>query len=59
MVTFILLVIGGLNLGLMVVANWDISYLLGEQLTTIVYVLIGISAVVEVVTHKKNCKMCG
>ena len=59
MVTFILLVVGGLNLGLMVVANWDISMLLGEQLTTIVYVLIGLSAVVEVVTHKKNCKWCG
>ena len=60
MVTFILLVIGGLNWGLVALGYNLVDSLLGvgSTLAMIVYGLVGLSAVVEVVTHKKNCKCC-
>ena len=62
MVAFILLVIGGLNWLLFAVAGKDIgSYVLGGMNTTLataVYVLVGLAAISEVVTHKNNCKLC-
>jgi len=60
-VTFILLVIGGLNWLLVGLLNWDISQVLGGQASLVskaVYILVGLSAVYEVVTHKANCKEC-
>ena len=32
---------------------------MGTQITMIVYVLVGLAAIYELVTHKKTCKMCG
>ena len=66
MVAFILLVIGGLDWGLIglggfVGSNWDVlGMLLGSwpQVLWIVYVLVGISAVWLLITHKKHCKEC-
>ncbi len=61
MVTFILLVIGGLNWLLVGLAGWDIGELFGGQgmmVSRIIYVLVGLSAVYEIVTHKKNCMAC-
>ena len=62
MVTFILLVIGGLNWGLYALTGKDISAWLpgGMSGTTawVVYLLVGLSAVYELVAHKKNCKAC-
>lgn len=61
-ISFILLVIGGLNWGLVGVADYNlVDSILGEgsTLAQIVYVLVGLAAIVEVVTHKKTCKMCG
>lgn len=60
-VTFILLVVGGLNWLLVGLFNWDISAVLGGQASLIskaVYVLVGLSAVYEVVTHKASCRAC-
>ncbi|MEK7567920.1 MAG: DUF378 domain-containing protein [Patescibacteria group bacterium] len=59
MVAFILLVVGGLNWGLSAF-NWNVvEMLLGTgSLTKAVYVLVGLSAVFEVVTHKDRCKEC-
>jgi len=60
-ITFILLLIGGLNWLLVGAANWDIGMLLGGQAalaSRVIYVLVGLSAVLEIVTHKKNCKDC-
>lgn len=60
-VSFILLVIGGLNWGLVGIAGYNlVDSLLGEGsvLTQIVYVLVGLAAIVEIVTHKKACKSC-
>ena len=61
MVTFLLLVIGGLNWLLFGLAGWDISRWLGGMDSTAakaVYILVGLSAVVELLTHGMNCKMC-
>lgn len=67
MVSWILLVVGGVNWGLVGIGgflggNWNLVYmLLGSWpvLEWLVYVLVGAAAVYEVVTHKKTCKMCG
>ena len=61
MVTFILLVVGGLNWLLVGLFGWDIGEVFGGQaalISRIIYVLVGVSAIVEVVTHKSNCKGC-
>lgn len=60
MVTFILLVVGGLNWGLSAF-GWNIVEMtLGSwpSVVTLVYVLVGLSAVYEIFTHKLSCKMC-
>ncbi|MFZ2569066.1 MAG: DUF378 domain-containing protein [Minisyncoccia bacterium] len=57
MVTFILLVVGGLEWGLHAF-GYDPIEMFGSQISMIVYVLVGLSAVYEIVTHKKNCKHC-
>ena len=61
MVTFILLVVGGLNWGLTAVGYNVVGMLLGSwpALVQIVYILVGLSAIVELVNHKKDCKSCG
>ena len=62
MIAFILLVIGGLNWLLVGLFNWDISALVGGMgsiTAKIIYILVGLSALFELFTHKKTCKMCG
>ncbi len=61
MVTFILLVVGGLNWGLTALGYNVVDMVLGEgsTLATLVYLLVGLSAIVEVVSHKKDCRSCG
>lgn len=56
-VTWILLVVGGLNWGLEVF-GWGIDSFLPSGVTSLVYLLVGISALVEIFTHKNNCKQC-
>jgi uncharacterized membrane protein YuzA (DUF378 family) len=60
MVTFILLVVGGLNWGLTALGYNLVEMILGgwPMLVQIVYLLVGLSAIFEAVTHKKNCTMC-
>ena len=60
-ITFILLVIGGLNWLLVGLLGWDISRWLGgmeSAVSRVIYILVGLSAVVELVKHSSNCKMC-
>ena len=65
-IAFILLIIGGLNwglagLGAFLQSNWNVvNLLIGRWPTVewIVYVLVGLAAIYEVVTHKQNCKNC-
>jgi hypothetical protein len=60
-VTFILLIVGGLNWLLVGLFGWEIGQLFGGMdaaLSRIIYVLVGLAAVVELFSHKKCCKMC-
>lgn len=64
--SLILLWIGGLNWGLvglggLMGSNWNVvNMLLGSWMSveSIVYLLVGIAAVYELVTHKSMCKEC-
>ena len=67
-IAFVLVVIGGLNWGLIGLgsfmgSDWNVvSLLVGSwsmQVENLVYVLVGLSAVVLVFTHKQDCKACG
>ena len=58
MIAFILLIVGGLNWLLVGVFGWDIGVLFGGQtelIPRIIYILVGLAAVYELFTHKKNC----
>ncbi len=61
MVTFILLVVGGLN-WLLIGINMDwniVAKILGTgSLARLIYILVGLSAIFEMATHKSNCKCC-
>ncbi len=61
-ITFILLVIGGLNWLAVGLLQIDlVSWLFGgaDMLASrVVYVLVGVSAVYEILTHKGNCRAC-
>ena len=66
-VTFILVIIGGLNWGLVALGsylggNWNVvNLILGSWsgVENLVYLLVGISAVILLVSHKKDCRACG
>ena len=62
MVTWILLIVGGLNWLLFGLLGWEIGSLLGGMMSVAsraIYVLVGLSAIYEIFTHKKNCRLCG
>ena len=59
-IAFTLLVIGGLNWGLSAL-NYNVVDMLlgaGSTLAKIIYLLVGVSAIIEVARHKHNCRMC-
>ncbi len=59
--TWILVIIGGLNWLLVGLFNWDVGSLFGGQtalISKIVYILVGLSALVELFSHKKTCSEC-
>jgi len=60
--TFALLVIGGLNWLLVGLFGWDVGQLFGGQgalVSRVIYVLVGLSALAVLFTHKGDCKACG
>jgi uncharacterized membrane protein YuzA (DUF378 family) len=60
-VTFLLLVVGGLNWGLVGLFSYNlVASLLGSWpvVEQVVYVLVGLSAVYELLTHPKTCRAC-
>jgi uncharacterized membrane protein YuzA (DUF378 family) len=60
-IAFILVVVGALNWGLVGLGGWNVvSALLGSWgwLERLVYILVGLSGVLLVFTHKRDCKMC-
>lgn len=60
MLAFILLAIGGLNWGLSALGYNVVNLVLGSWpvVEKLVYLLVGVSAVAELVMHKGSCKMC-
>lgn len=61
MIAWILLVVGGLNWLLVGLFMWDIGGLFGGQdalISRIIYILVGLSAILALVTHKKDCRNC-
>lgn len=62
MAAFLLVVVGALNWLLVGLAGWDIGQIFGGMdavISRIVYVLVGLSGIYLLVTHKKDCKHCG
>ncbi|MDP2649141.1 MAG: DUF378 domain-containing protein [bacterium] len=61
MVAWILVIVGGLNWLLVGIIGWDIGALFGGMdavISRVIYVLVGLAAIFELVTHKKGCKKC-
>ncbi len=60
MLAFVLLIVGGLN-WLLTAFGWNVvEMVLGgwPRVEQIVYVLVGLSAVYELMTHKGTCTVC-
>ncbi|MEK7554658.1 MAG: DUF378 domain-containing protein [Patescibacteria group bacterium] len=61
MVAFTLLLVGGLNWLVFALTGWDIGQIFGGMETTVskvIYVLVGLSAVYELLVHKADCRLC-
>ncbi len=61
MISFTLVVVGGLNWGLLGLFNFNlVNAILGSVggLEKLVYVLVGVSAVILMLGHKGDCKTC-
>lgn len=60
-ISFILLIVGGLNWLAVGALNWNVNQILGgpdSMVTKIVYVLVGLSAIFLIFDHKQTCKLC-
>ncbi|MFA5997883.1 MAG: DUF378 domain-containing protein [Candidatus Paceibacterota bacterium] len=65
-IAFVLVVIGGLNWGLVAIgsymgSNWNVvNLLLGSwpAVENLVYLVVGLSALTLVFSHKKDCRAC-
>lgn len=59
MITFVILVIGGLN-WLLTAFGWNaVEKLLGTgSVTMVIYILVGLSTLYQIFTHKDYCKYC-
>lgn len=65
-IAFILVIIGGLNWGLIAIGNWMgsnwnvVNLLLGQWsgVENLVYLLVGLSALSIGFSHKKDCRAC-
>lgn len=60
-VATLLLVIGGLNWLLVGLFGWDVGMIFGGQgaaISKIIYILVGLSAIYLMFTHKKCCNNC-
>jgi uncharacterized membrane protein YuzA (DUF378 family) len=57
-IAFILVIIGGLNWLLVGVGVGDVVAYLGVVVAKIIYILVGLSALLLIFTHKKSCKEC-
>lgn len=61
MVSFLLLVVGGLNWGLIGMFDINLVEMIfgsSPQLEQLVYILVGVASIYVFVTHQANCKVC-
>jgi len=62
MVAWVLLIVGGLNWLLVGLFQKDLFVMLGMDMTSIVpkivYILVGLSALYDLFTHRGACKIC-
>lgn len=61
MVTFVLVIVGGINWLLLGLFGWEIGSLFGGMdvmISRVIYVLVGLSAIYELATHKSRCREC-
>jgi len=56
-VSWILIIIGGLN-WLLVGFGWNLVESIFGMYAKWIYILVGLSAIYEVVMHKSTCKLC-
>ncbi len=56
-ISFILLIIGGLNWGLVLFGS-GVEGLVGSSVANVIYALVALAAIYEVVCHKGMCKAC-
>ncbi len=60
-ISIYLLIIGGLNWLLVGLFKWDIGLIFGGQgalVSRLVYILVGLSALVILMTHRNECSHC-
>ncbi|HEU0081063.1 MAG TPA: DUF378 domain-containing protein [Candidatus Paceibacterota bacterium] len=60
-IAFILVVVGAINWGLVGIFQWNlVTAIFGSVswLERLVYILVGLSGLVLLFTHKKECKAC-
>lgn len=66
-ISFILVIIGGLNWGLIGLgmlaggSDWNVLHMIlgfSSTVENIVYVLVGLAAILLAVTHRKDCRTC-
>ena len=60
-IAFLLVIVGGLNWLVFAIFNWEIGTIFGGSdvmISKIIYILVGVSAVYLVITHKKDCAHC-
>lgn len=63
MISFLLVIIGGLNWGLVGFFQFDlVATIFGgadSMISRIIFGLVGLAAIYLLVTHKKDCRTCG
>jgi len=64
-VSFLLVIVGGVNWGLVGLLNFDlvqwlfVDLIAMDVLARAVYILVGLAAVYELISHKRMCTDCG
>ncbi len=61
MVSFLLMVVGAVTWGTVALFQFnlvDMVFGAGSQLGQLVYVLVGVSGLYQLATHKNDCKVC-
>jgi len=64
--SFILVIVGGLNWGLVALGgymgnDWNVVHMIlgaWPEVEWLVYLLVGLGALILLFTHKRDCKMC-